>query len=188
MKEYWIASHSLQEDCKFLPLITLSHTLSVYKSSWNLFAKMYRSKVYKQQFTVWLTFFSFKFCYHNFFGYDLVIAELSRAQRSTMDKEIWLPMRTYVHPPLNASQGEILHFNHPRVSTVNRISTRTFRDKKHFYSFFWLNSNVYIDVDNRERARTRDKTKDINFVGIKTWKFYSGGKKRRNASSHQGEN
>ena len=43
-------------------------------------------------------------------------------------------------------------------------------------------------MDNRERATTRAKkhqTKETNFVGRK---FYSGGEKIRNASSHQGEN
>ena len=46
---------------------------------------------------------------------------------------------------------------HPRVSTVNRTATQTFRDNKQFDSFFRLNPNVYIDVDNRERARARNK-------------------------------
>ena len=49
----------------------------------------------------------------------------------------------------------------PRVSALNRIATRTFRDKKNNNneadSFFQLNFKVYIGVDNRERARTRDK-------------------------------
>ena len=43
-------------------------------------------------------------------------------------------------------------------------------------------------MDNRERARTRAKkhqTKETKFVGRK---FYCGGEKIRNASSHQGEN
>ena len=40
------------------------------------------------------------------------------------------------------------------------------------------------DVDNRERARTRDKkAKENNFVGTKT-----EGEKMRNSSSHQGKN
>ena len=44
-------------------------------------------------------------------------------------------------------------------------------------------------MDNRERARARDKkTKDTNFAGRITRKFYSGGEKMRNASGHQGEN
>ena len=29
---------------------------------------------------------------------------------------------------------------------------------------------------------------DTNFVGRKTWKFYNGGEKMRNASSHLGQN
>ena len=53
--------------------------------------------------------------------------------------------RTYVRAPLHVSRGEILHFRYPCVSAVNADS------------FFRLNSNVFIDVDNRERARARDK-------------------------------
>ena len=47
-----------------------------------------------------------------------------------------------------------------RVSAVNRIASRAFRDKNNnnkANSFFRLNFNVYIDVDNGERARARDK-------------------------------
>ena len=48
---------------------------------------------------------------------------------------------------------------------------------------------VYIDVDNRERAKPRDKkTKETNSVRRNTWKFESGGEKIRNASGHRGEN
>ena len=54
-----------------------------------------------------------------------------------------------------------LRFKHPRVSEVNRMATRTFREKKYNNnkadSFFRLNFNVYINVDRRERARARDK-------------------------------
>ena len=51
-------------------------------------------------------------------------------------------------------------FQVPTGSTVNRIATRTFKEKtttpKPILSSD-LNFNVYIDVDNRERARARDK-------------------------------
>ena len=44
-----------------------------------------------------------------------------------------------------------MHFKYPRVSAVNRIATRTFRDKKKNNnnkadSFFRLNLNVYVVV------------------------------------------
>ena len=57
-------------------------------------------------------------------------------------------------------------------------------------SFFRLNFNAYINVDNREKARARNKTitTKTNLVGRKTSKFYSGATKMRNASFHQGEN
>ena len=45
-------------------------------------------------------------------------------------------------------------------------------------------------MDNRERARARDKNyKGNQFVGIKTRKFHNGDEKMRNVSGHQeGEN
>ena len=96
-----------------------------------------------------------------------------------MGKKIWLLMHPrnfgsekIVRPPLHVSRGEILHFKYPPVSKVDRTVTRTFRGKKNNNeakrersssfsldkadSFFGLNFNVYIDVDNRERARERE--------------------------------
>ena len=98
-------------------------------------------------------------------------------QRSTMGKKIWLSMhprnfgsekivcttnvRPYVRPPGHVSRGEVLHFEYARVSAVNRIATRTFTDKKQQQQqsrfFLSLNFNVYIDVDNRERAKATNK-------------------------------
>ena len=66
----------------------------------------------------------------------------------------------HVYPPLHVSRGEILHFKYPRVLAVNRVATRTFREKERtpkLSLFFRLSFNVYNDVDNSERARTRDK-------------------------------
>ena len=80
---------------------------------------------------------------------------------------------------LHVSWGEILHFKHPRVSTVNCIATRTFRDKQQQQqqqqqqqndSFFRLNFNVFIDVENRERSRERDKNKRDQFCWKKNMK------------------
>ena len=99
-----------------------------------------------------------------------------------MGKKVWLSMhprnfgsekivrrRPYVR--LHVSRGKILHFKYLRVSAENRIATRTFTDKKNNTkadSFFRLNFNVYIDVDNRERARARDKEqkRPIYFVSF----------------------
>ena len=68
---------------------------------------------------------------------------------------------TNIRPPLQVSRGEILHVKHPHVSAVNRLATRTFREEKTSNnkagSFFRLDFNVYTDVDNRERARAKDK-------------------------------
>ena len=35
----------------------------------------------------------------------------------------------YARPPLHESRGEILHFKHPCLLAVNRIASRTFREK-----------------------------------------------------------
>ena len=46
-----------------------------------------------------------------------------------------------------------------RVSVVNRIASRAFRDKNNNNkadSFFRLNFNVYIDVDNAEKELERE--------------------------------
>ena len=94
-----------------------------------------------------------------------------RGQRSTMGKKIFREIlvltrnrpygvRSYVRPPLHVSGGEILHFKYTRVSAVNRIATRTLRDKKQQQRsqiFHSTQFNVYIGEDNRERARDRDK-------------------------------
>ena len=124
---------------------------------------MYRPKVYKQQFTVWLTFFSFKCSYHNFFGYDLVRAELSRARtEAPWVRKIWFTywhsttyVRTYVHPPLHVSQGEILHFEDS--DDVSLMSTLTWITEK----------ELELEI----------KTKETNFVGRKTWKFIAAVRK-----------
>ena len=56
-----------------------------------------------------------------------------------------------------------MHFKPPRVSAVNRMrmAIRTFTEKKYNNnkadSFLKINFNVYINVDNRERARAGDK-------------------------------
>ena len=94
-----------------------------------------------------------------------------RGQRSTMGKKIFREIlvltrnrpygvRPYVRPPIHVSRGEILHFKYTRVSAVNRIATRTLRDKKQQQRsriFHSTQFNVYIGEDNRERARDRDK-------------------------------
>ena len=56
--------------------------------------------------------------------------------------------------------------------------------------FFRLNFNVYIDVDNREKARLRDKKqrRPSSLEVRKLWNFYTGSEKMRNASGHRGEN
>ena len=96
-----------------------------------------------------------------------------------MGKKIWLSMhprnfgsvkivcttnvRPYVRPPGHVSRGEVLHLKYARVSAVNRIVTRTFTDKKQQQQqqqsrfFLSLNFYVYIDVDNRERAKATNK-------------------------------
>ena len=38
--------------------------------------------------------------------------------------------RLYVRTPFHVSRGKILHFKQPRLFAVNRMATRTFREKK----------------------------------------------------------
>ena len=66
--------------------------------------------------------------------------------------------RLYVRTPFHVSRGKILHFKQPRLFAVNRMATRTFREKNNnkVESFFRRDFNVFIDVDNRERGRARD--------------------------------
>ena len=96
---------------------------------------------------------------------------------------------TYVRPPLHVSWDELLHFKHPRVSAVNRIASRTFRDKNNNIkadSFFRLNYNVYIDLDNRERARARDKQQRRPIsLAEKHENFIATVRKRRSASEQE---
>ena len=75
-------------------------------------------------------------------------------------------------------------FKHPRVSAVNRLASRPFKDKKagttNASSFFRLNFNVYIDVDNRERDRARDKNRRRPIsLEEKQKKIYSSGEKKK---------
>ena len=55
---------------------------------------------------------------------------------------------------------------HLRVSGVNRMATRSIRGKVNnnkAESFFRLNLSVYIDLDNRERAKARDNKQRRSF-------------------------
>ena len=77
-----------------------------------------------------------------------------------------------------------MHFEHPRVVlvlTVNRIPSRTFRDKNNNNkadSLLRLNFNVNVDVDNRERARAKCKEQGDQFRWKKNNNFiYNDGKK-----------
>ena len=90
-------------------------------------------------------------------------------------------------------RGAILHFKHPSVSAVNRMATRTFRERKNndnnkADSLLRLNFNVFIDLDNERKKEKKEleqeikkkktkqnKTKETNYVGRKTSKFYSCG-------------
>ena len=88
----------------------------------------------------------------------------------------------------------MLHFKQPCVSAVNRIASRPFRDKNNNNnksdSFFQLNFNVFINVDNRERARARDKHQRIPIsLEEKHKKFIAAVRKREMlAATIKGEN
>ena len=94
--------------------------------------------------------------------------------------------RTYRRQTLSAEQRE--SERQRAFSAVNRMATRAFKEKKNnnnkAESFFRPLLNVYINMEERERVGATE----TNFIWRKTWKFYSGGEKMRNASGHQGEN
>ena len=93
------------------------------------------------------------------------LAREKRAERSTMDNKIWLSM-------------------HPRNFGSDKIVCTTYVPYVHTLHVHPIN------VDNRERARPRNKkNNETNFVGRKRWKFYSAvAKSEKYCSSHQGEN
>lgn len=67
-----------------------------------------------------------------------------------------------VRPPPKCMSGWNFAFKHQRALAVNRMATRTFREKKSnkAESFFRLNNNYVLTVvDNRERTRARDRKK-----------------------------
>ena len=77
-----------------------------------------------------------------------------------------------------------MHFKEPRVNFGGKshsfpayIQTKTTTTNAD--SFFRLNFSVYINLNNKERARARDKNqRRQNFIGRKTKTFYSGGEKK----------
>ena len=93
----------------------------------------------------------------------------------------------YVSPPLQG--GEILYFKYPRVSAVNRLATRTFRDNKTtttepILSFDLILMSTLTWITEEELQR-EIRNKGDQFC------CYSGGEKMRNAcgaSGHQCEN
>ena len=79
-----------------------------------------------------------------------------------MGKKIWKSMhpRNFGPSTRSCKPGWNFPFQVPARSAVHHIATRTFRKKKNSKnkadSFFRLNFNVFIGVDNKERARARD--------------------------------
>ena len=74
-------------------------------------------------------------------------------------------VRTYVRPPLHVSRGETLHFKHPARFGGKSHGHRDFKreterknnnNNKKAEFFVRLNFNVYINVENRERAKARN--------------------------------
>ena len=94
------------------------------------------------------------------------------------------------------------HFKHPHVLAVNRIATRTSREKKNNSK---AESLVYIFVDNRERARTRDtkqrrqislEQQHENYIAaVRRWEMLatsevkiSGNGKKKSKKEHKKQN
>ena len=98
---------------------------------------------------------------------------------------------TYIRPPLQVSTPS----STPRVSVVNHTATGTLRERqieknnnnnKKAESFVRLNFNVYINVENRERAKARNtqqrrpislEEKHQNFTAaVKKWEMLAATK------------
>ena len=96
-------------------------------------------------------------------------------------KKFWFwqncPYVAYVRPPVHESRGEILHFKGPRVSAVNCMATWTFREKKIEQQQSRFREKE-LNAEREIKKKTK-KTKETNFIGRKTWKFYSSGEKMR---------
>ena len=84
-----------------------------------------------------------------------------RSRNFSFDKLV----RTYVRPPLHVSRGETLHFKHPARFGGKSHGHRDFKreterknnnNNKKAEFFVRLNFNVYINVENRERAKARN--------------------------------
>ena len=117
-----------------------------------------------------------------------------RSRNFSFDKIV----RTCVRPPLHVSRGETLHFKHPTRFGGKSHGHRDFKreterknnnNNKKAESFVRLNFNVYINVENRERAKARN-TQQRRPISLeeKTSEFYSGSEKMRNASGHESQN
>ena len=94
-----------------------------------------------------------------------------------MVKKIWLSMHprnfgfakivrtcTCVRPPLHVCRGEILHFNYARFSAVNRIDTRTLKDKKTtaakpILCFYLILMSTLTSITEKELERETKKEK-----------------------------
>ena len=94
------------------------------------------------------------------FGYLHIHWEILVLRKSSVRRSVSMS----VSPPIHGSRSNVfswsgnLHLKDPRVSAVNRVATTLRlleRRKNEAESFFRLNF-VYIDMDNRERARARD--------------------------------
>ena len=75
-----------------------------------------------------------------------------------------------------------MYFKYPCVSSVNCIATRTFRDNKvtttkPILSFDLILISTLTWITEEELEREIKKTKETNFVGRITSKFYSDGEK-----------
>ena len=98
-------------------------------------------------------------------------------------------------PHLHVSWGEILHFKHPARFCGKPQGHPDFkRDKNNnkAESFFRPNSNVYINVDNREGAKAKYIYKKKRPISLeeKHENFTAAVRKREMlaATLHQGEN
>lgn len=93
---------------------------------------------------------------------ELYSAEFPRNGNLNLWEILIIMWPSDVRPPPKCMSGWNFAFKHQRALAVNRMATRTFREKKSnkAESFLRLNNNYVLTVvDNRERTRARDKKK-----------------------------
>ena len=105
-------------------------------------------------------------------------------------KKFWFwENRPCVRSPIHVRRAEIFHFKHPRVLTVNRTATRTFKGKKTTTTkkLIDVNTLTWITEKELEREKKRDqfcwkKNKKHFIAAVRTWEMLAATKVKMSGS------